>query len=109
MTMKKMFFIASIACLLGTSSMMAEKYTAKLKNGVFLQETEKKTKVTEDELPLAVKNLLKQEEYKDWKLDEAYLITGTSEYYKIELKKDDQKQALNLDKYGNKVSILENK
>jgi hypothetical protein len=105
--MKKGIYIAAIACLIGSTSIYAGNFSSKNEIISLQQQKEKKKKLNEDELPLVIKNMLKGNEYKDWKLDQAYLIEGTSEYYKIELKKDDQKQTLNLDKYGNKVSVLE--
>ena len=104
--MKKVIYVAAIACLLGTASSYAGSYFANSEN-IVAQQTEKKKKLTEEELPVVIQNMLKGDDYKDWKLDQAYLIEGVSEYYKIELKKEDQKQTLNLDKYGNKVSVLE--
>lgn len=105
--MKKVIYIAAIACLMGSTSIYAGNLSDRNENITVQQQKEKKKKLNEDELPVVIKNLLKSNEYKDWKLDQAYLIEGASEYYKVELKKDDQKQTLNLDKYGNKVSVLE--
>jgi hypothetical protein len=104
--MKKIIYAVAIVCLLGTASSYANANFSNTEKNVALQ-NDKKKKVTEEELPVTIKNMLKGDEYKDWKLDQAYLIEEPSEYYKIELKKEDQKQTLNLDKYGNKVSILE--
>lgn len=100
--MKKIILSAAFIILLGT----AYSFAGGVVNNNYNLQNEKKSKVAEDELPQGIKNLLKTEEYKDWKLDQAYMITGTGEYYKVELKKDDQKQTLNLDKYGNKVSVI---
>lgn len=104
--MKKTLFVAAIVCLLGSAYSYAGITSEYTKNAIVMQK-EKKTKVNKDELPKTIQNLLKNNEYKDWELDEAYHITGASEYYKVELKKGDQKQTLNLDQYANKVSVME--
>lgn len=103
--MKKIIYAVAITCLLGTVSTYAGTVSVNSEN-TEIQQKEKKKKVTEDELPTTIKNLFKSDEYKDWKITQAYLM-DPGEYYKIELKKDDQTQTLNLDKYGNKVSVIE--
>lgn len=102
--MKKVILIAAIACFIGSGSLFAG--TISDKNIEFAQQKDKKKKVNEEELPDGVKRVLSKDTYKDWKFDQAYLFEEAG-YYKIELKKDDQKQTLNLDKYGNKVSVME--
>ncbi|NJK97330.1 MAG: hypothetical protein HC905_22650 [Bacteroidales bacterium] len=102
-----MMIIVAVACLLFAGYSFANA-TSEINTGTCLiQKEEKKTKVTQDDLPQTIQRILKSEEYKEWKLEEAYQISGNVEYYKIELKKEDQKQTLNLDKYGNKVSVME--
>jgi hypothetical protein len=103
--MKKTLFVAAIACLLGSYSFTstANEYS---KSAIVMQ-VEKKTKVNKEELPQSIQKLLKDEDYKEWDLDQAYHITGKGDYYKVELKKGDQKQTLNLDQYANKVSVME--
>lgn len=103
-TMKKIIYTLAIAFLIGSGSIYASSFS-KNENAEITQQNKKK-KVNEEDLPDAIKRLLKTETYKYWKVEEAFLIEG-ADYYKVELKKDDQKQTLNLDKYGNKVSVLE--
>lgn len=102
--MKKALLIAAIACFIGSGSVFAG--TSSAKNIEFAQQKDKKKKVNEEDLPDGVKRVLNKDTYKDWKIDQAYLFEEGG-YYKIELKKDDQTQTLNLDKYGNKVSVTE--
>jgi hypothetical protein len=102
--MKKVMLIAAIACFIGSGSVFAS--TTSVKNIEFAQQKDKKKKVNEEDLPDAIKRYLGKDTYKDWKVDQAYLFEEAG-YYKIELKKDDQTQTLNLDKYGNKVSVME--
>lgn len=104
--MKKSILIAAFACLLGTAYSYADRANTP-DNSAIVQQKEKKTKVNKEDLPKTIQSLLKNDEYKDWELDEAYHITGASEYYKVELKKGDQKQTLNLDQFANKVAVME--
>jgi hypothetical protein len=103
--MKKVILIAAIASILGSGAIYAGNLSGKI-NAEIAQQNDKKKKVNEEDLPETVKKVLKNDTYKDWKVDQAFLVEG-ADYYKIELKKDDQKQTLNLDKYGNKVSVIE--
>ncbi len=102
--MKKVILIAAIACFIGSGSVFAG--ASSVKNIEFAQQKDKKKKVNEEDLPDGIKRVLGKDTYKDWKFDQAYLFEEAG-YYKIELKKDDQTQTLNLDQYGNKVSVIE--
>lgn len=102
-TMKRILITGILCCIFSLPGLAGEYAVVSWKD--ISVQNDKKKKITEDELPVIIKNLLKSEEYKYWQFDEAYRIEGTGEYYRIELKKDDQKQTLNLDKYGNKVNI----
>ncbi|HEX3008436.1 MAG TPA: hypothetical protein VHO90_12570 [Bacteroidales bacterium] len=103
--MKKLIYLASIVFFLGTVSSYAGNISVNNKNLTSLQ-TDKKKKINEDELPVVIKNQLKGDDYKEWKVDEVYFFEG-KDYYQIDLKKGDQTQTLNLDKYGNKVSVIQ--
>lgn len=62
------------------------------------------TPVKPEELPEAVKTALAGDTYKGWTATAATMVkNGATEYYKIELSKDQEKQTVNLDKDGKAV------
>jgi hypothetical protein len=60
-------------------------------------------KVSEEKLPIAIKNVLKSEIDKGWKINDIYLIKQDPEFYQITLKKDNSTRVKNLDKNGKLV------
>ena len=63
-----------------------------------------KVKISVEELPQAVKDTLALS-YKEWKVGDVYKVSGTNEYYSIELKKDSETKTVNLDKEGKEAKI----
>lgn len=63
-----------------------------------------KVKISVEELPQAVKDTLALS-YKEWKVGDVYKVSGTNEYYSIELKKDSETKTVNLDKDGKEAKI----
>jgi hypothetical protein len=63
-----------------------------------------KVKISVEELPQAVKDTLALS-YKEWKVGDVYKVSGTNEYFSIELKKDSETKTVNLDKEGKEAKI----
>ena len=74
----------------------------KTDHGLVLIDT-KIVRVSEENLPQAIKNVLKNEKDKGWKIEDIYLIKQDPEFYQITLKKDGSSKLKNLDKNGKLV------
>lgn len=102
--MKKMIFAIGAMLLTGTMisgvNGMVNENTSTM---IAAQVDTNKEKITEDQLPQAVKDKLAKDEYKDWKVDAAYSYKGDKEYYQVVLKKGTDTKTVNLDKDGNVV------
>ena len=68
-----------------------------------VENNDEKVKITAEELPQPVKDVLAGAEYKDWSVSEVYLVKATPEYYEINLKKGEETKVVNLDKDGKTV------
>lgn len=93
-----------LAC--AAAAFLATGFTAKAINTtpVTVVEEDNKTQVDPAALPDAVKATLAGDAYKGWAVASAWLIkSGSSEYYQVELSKDNQKNTVKLDKDGKTV------
>jgi hypothetical protein len=108
--MKRFVNVVVVIFVLGSSFFMVQGASSfklnKYASTTSLQQDEIKTKITEDELPQAIKDTLAGAAYNEWTITSAYFLKGVSEYYQIELKKGDQTQTVNLDKQGKKVKSV---
>lgn len=68
--------------------------------------TKERKKVTIEQLPQEVKNVLNSNLYNAWKVTEIYFVRKDTDYYEIILSKDGEKQTINLDKFGKKVKTV---
>ena len=101
--MKRTIFALGVVLLTGTL-MAGVNETAKGSSiMICLQEDANKVKITEDQLPQAIKTTLAKDDYKDWKVDAAYYYKGDKEYYQVVLKKNTDTKTVNFDKDGNVV------
>lgn len=96
--MKRIVF--ALGAMLFTGYLMANG-TVKESTIVVAQADTIKEKISEDQLPAAVKTTLAKDEYKDWKVDAVYLYK--KEYYQVVLKKDMDTRTVNFDKDGKLV------
>ena len=64
-----------------------------------------KVAVRPEDLPEAVKSTLASDDYADWKVTNAYLVTreNSTQYFEVNLKKGEESLTVNIDKYGRKV------
>ena len=60
--------------------------------------------VKPEELPEPVKKLLTDEQYKDWKVSEAYMVQEERKIYEITLSKGQEKMVIKVDEKGNKLA-----
>lgn len=60
--------------------------------------------VKPEELPEPVKKLLADEQYKDWKVSEAYMVQEERKIYEITLVRGQEKTVIKVDEKGNKLS-----
>jgi len=71
---------------------------------VAVVEDDNKTQVDPAALPDAVKTTLAGDAYKGWTVSSAWLVkSANTEYYEIQLSKDNQKNTVKLDKDGKTV------
>jgi len=103
--MKRIFLICGIILLSG--HLIAELKASivnnwKSVNGIVLSDT-KIVKILEEKLPQTIKDALKNDIDKGWKIDDIYLIKEDPEFYQITLKKDITTKIKNLDKNGKLV------
>jgi hypothetical protein len=101
--MKKLFVVAIAALSLGYVSTATANAMQSNNTEISALQSDK-VKISVDELPQAVKDTLAQD-YKEWQIGEIYKVSGTSEYFSIELKKGTETKTVNLDKDGKEAKI----
>ena len=102
--MKRTIFALGAVLLTGTLMAGVNETATKGTNvAISAQVDANKVKITEDQLPQAIKTTLAKDDYKDWKVDTAYFYKGDKEYYQVVLKKDTETKTVNFDKDGNVV------
>ncbi|HYG15952.1 MAG TPA: hypothetical protein VEC12_09385 [Bacteroidia bacterium] len=97
--MKKSILILAAIFTLGLAADAATVSTV----NYAVENNDEKVKITAEELPQAVKDVLAGADYKDWSVSEVYLVKATAEYYEISLKKGEETKVVNLDKDGKTV------
>jgi hypothetical protein len=87
--MKKLLCICFGLFLLATDSLVKAIVPGNVNNvkNYFLQDNDKKVKISEASLPQAVKDTLAGPVYKDWKIADVYKVKGDIVYYQVEFKK----------------------
>lgn len=101
--MKRMFVIAIALFSLGYIASAEVTVQRDAKSNVLVYQTDK-VKISVEELPQAVQDVLNKD-YKDWQVGDIYKVSGTNEYYSIELKKGSETKSLNLDKDGKEAKL----
>lgn len=102
--MKRIFVIATALFSLGYIAMAEVSRSEVNKAGFVSVYQTDKVKISVEELPQAVKDVLTLN-YKDYQIGDVYKVNGTNEYYSIELKKDAETKTVNLDKDGKEAKI----
>ncbi|NJO69069.1 MAG: hypothetical protein HC830_07090 [Bacteroidetes bacterium] len=102
--MKKLLVMATALFSLGYIAVAEVSKNETSKTGIVSVNQTDKVKITYEELPQAVKDELTNN-YKDWQAGDVYKVSGTNEYYSIELKKDAETKTVNLDKDGKEAKI----
>lgn len=102
--MKKFFVIATALFSLGYVAVAEVSRNEANKTGFVMVYQSDKVKVSVDELPQAVKDELALN-HKEWQIGDIYKVSGTNEYYSIELKKGTETKTVNLDKDGKEAKI----
>jgi hypothetical protein len=71
----------------------------------YMQTGQGKVAVRPEDLPESIKSTLSGDDYAEWKVTSAYLVTkeNNSQYYEVNLKKGEETTTINFDKYGRKV------
>jgi hypothetical protein len=64
-----------------------------------------KTKITVNDLPQAVKDVLASDKYKGWVVSEVYKVNSDKPYYSIKLKMGQEKKKVNLDENGKEIEV----
>lgn len=95
--MKSLLFLLLSVLFVGTSTLSA--YAAYNQQINIQIEQDEKVKISNEELPEAVKTALQSESYKDWTISAAY-YTKSTEQYEVELKKGEETKTVKLDKDG---------
>lgn len=95
--MKKLFFVFAAACFVAAPAF------AVVSPDAYAVVQDEKVKITENELPEAVKSTLKGEDYKDWSVNAAYHLKNADQY-EVELKKEAETKTVKFDKEGKLVS-----
>lgn len=102
--MKRIVLVTAVFVSLWSVNAKAQAPSAETKTTETAAAPEQKP-VSIDELPAPVKTTLASDNYKDWKAVSAVWVKdGDNEYYQIALVKDDQKQAVKLNKDGQLVN-----
>lgn len=60
--------------------------------------------VKPEELPEPVKKMLADEQYRDWKIAEAYMVQEERKIYEITLSRGQEKMVIKVDEKGNKLA-----
>jgi len=103
---KTILFIAAIA-FVSSASFAQDQKVAPPADNVAVQAEDaapQKKQVAEADLPAGVKNALTADQYKEWKVASAWLITeGKNEYYVLEMEKGEEKTTLKMNKDGKTI------
>ncbi len=102
--MKKIIIMAAALFSLGYIAVAEVSRNENNNSGIVSVYQSDKVKISVEELPQAVKDTLALS-YKEWKVGDIYKVSGTNEYYSIELKKDSETKTVNLDKDGKEAKI----
>ena len=102
--MKKIIVMATALLSLGYFATAEVSRTSSTMSNIAMYDQSDKVKISVEELPQAVKDALTLN-YKEWQLGEVYKVSGTTEYYSIELKKGTETKTVNLDKDGKDAKI----
>lgn len=102
--MKKILVITAALFSLGYIAMAEVSRSDANKTGIVMNLQSDKVKISVEELPQAVKDSLGLS-YKEWQIGDIYKVSGTNEYYSIELKKGTETKTVNLDKDGKEAKI----
>lgn len=102
--MKKIIVMAAALFSLGYIAVAEVSRNENNNSGIVSVYQSDKVKISVEELPQAVKDTLALS-YKEWKVGDVYKVSGTNEYYSIELKKDSETKTVNLDKDGKEAKI----
>lgn len=102
--MKKIIVMATALFSLGYIAMAEVSRNEANKTGIVATYQTDKVKISFEELPQAVKDELTAK-YSDWQTGDVYKVSGTNEYYSIELKKGTETKTVNLDKDGKDAKI----
>lgn len=99
--MKKIILSAAILAFAGLTTVKANDIKAPIAISI-AQDSVTKTPVEVKDLPDAVKATLSSEKYKEWIPTAAFLVTKAdkSEYYQIDVKKQEETASLNIGKDG---------
>lgn len=102
--MKKFFVMATALFSLGYIATAEVSRSEVNKAGFAMVYQSDKVKIAVDELPQAVKDAVTLN-YKEWQIGDVYKVSGTNEYYSIELKNGTETKTVNLDKDGKEAKI----
>lgn len=95
--MKKLFFVFAAICFVAAPAL------AVVSSDVSVVVQDEKVKITENELPEAVKSTLKGEDYKTWSVNAVYHLKNADQY-EVELKNEAETKTVKFDKEGKVVS-----
>lgn len=102
--MKRIIVMTTALLSLGYVAMAEVSRSEMNKSGVEIAYQTDKIKITVDELPQAVKDAVTLS-YSEWQIGDVYKVSGTNEYYSIELKNGTETKTVNLDKDGKEAKI----
>jgi len=104
--MKKVILAVAALGIVGFTMVKASPSTknTRLTTTIAVADTAQKTPVKLEDLPPAVKTTLTTDPVKQWTPTTAFLVkSGNTEYYEINVKKDNQNQVIRIDKDGKVV------
>jgi hypothetical protein len=97
--MKKIILVIAVSvCSLGAVS--AQRIQAS--NQVKQDQTDEKVKISVEELPDAIKNVLENDSYKGWSVESAY-YNKTKDLYEVEVRKGTESKIIKFTKDGSIV------
>jgi len=101
--MKKLILSATFLAFAGFSAVNASEVKT-VSTIVTVQDSVIKTPIKLEELPDAIKTVLKTDPYKLWTPTAAFSVKdGTKEYFQVDVKKEEEVGSLKLDKEGKPV------
>lgn len=95
--MRKLFFVFAAMCFVAAPAF------AVVSSDSYVVVQDEKVKITENELPEAVKSTLKGEDYQEWSVNAVYHLKNADQY-EVELTKEAETKTLKFDKDGKLVS-----